>query len=552
MSNLSRRSAIFLGLSATAGAAMSRAAATQSQNDDVEPSKLPEAEADVFAGDSRNAVEYWNDVALELNANDHTIKVGQARAPGPVASARALGLIHTVLADAVARSYPDPLYKPFLYTVALKEKPSSPAAFVGGACAAIMSHIYQGPEHETFLRMKRAEFLRRIGLGNRSSWQLGQVFGSDSVFKDKWDWTDIWARIDNQKFTYTPGPQQHTVDPFNPDQGYYGHSWGVEPKPLALTPDEVTKKIAQGGCAPSDPPAIGTPDYKRDSNDVRLVGELRGGIENPQRTPEQIVPGLFWAYDAPPFIGTPPRLYNQFVRQVARQDKLGPRRLARLLALCNLAMSDAGNVAWHAKYLHKVWRPVRGLNPDLPKQPKKEDIKWVPHGSPKTNRSDFAFNMPFAADAELQSLVSVALEGQESAQSLLAGSSKAAEPVPDDNYKAAAFTPNFPAYPSGHATFGTACLVMLRKVRAERLKDPDWIGVDRFPSNELDGIAVDNFKPELRGRRTDDFRDIEKAIDDNNRSRVLLGVHWQFDAEGGKEAGQKVAEAIYGRAYSKT
>ena len=269
-------------------------------------------------------------------------------------------MIHTVLADAVAHAYPDPLYKPFLYTAGLKEKPSSPAAFVGGACAAIVSHIYQGPEHETFIRMRRAEFLRQVGLENRRAWQLGQEFGSDPVFKDKWVWTDIWARINNKKHSYTAGPKQHTIDPFNPDQGYR-HSWGIEPKPLALTSDEVTKKIAQGGCAPADPPEIGTPDYDRDAEDARLVGELRGGIESSRRTREQIVPGLFWAYDGPLFIGTPPRLYNQFVRKVARQDKLGPRRLARLLALCNLAMSDAGNVAWHAKYLHKVWRPVRGL-----------------------------------------------------------------------------------------------------------------------------------------------------------------------------------------------
>ncbi|WP_143749114.1 vanadium-dependent haloperoxidase [Mesorhizobium sp. WSM3868] len=550
MANLNRREAILLGVSSTAAAATSSQATAQSPNDDVEPGELLEAEANVFAADNRNAVEYWNDVALELNANDHTIEVGQARAPGPVASARALGLIHVVLADAVAHAYPDPLYKPFLYTADLKEKSSSPAAFVGGACAAIISHIYQGAEHETFIRMKRSEFLRRVGLENSDSWHDGQKFGSDPVFKEKWNWTDIWARINNKKYEYKPGPGQHIVDPFNPDQGYYGHSWGIEPKPLALTSDEVTKKIAQGGCAPADPPQIGSPDYDRDAEDVRLVGEMRGGIENPRRTREQIIPGLFWAYDGALFIGTPPRLYNQFVREIARRDKLGPRRLSRLLALCNLAMSDAGNVAWHAKYLHKVWRPVRGLNPGLPKQPKKEDIKWVPHGSPRTNRSDFAFNTPFAGGAELQSSVSVPA-AQESAQSLLGGPRKTAEPVPDQRYKEAAFTPNFPAYPSGHATFGTACLVMLRKVRGERLADPEWVGVDRFVSNELDGVAVDNIRPEIRGRRTDEFRDIEKAIDDNNRSRVLLGVHWQFDAEGGKQAGQKVAEIIYGRAYRK-
>ena len=88
MTDLNRRNALLLGLSATAGIAMSSQVAAQSQNDDVEPIDFSEAEVD--AADNRNAVEYWNDVSLELNANDHTIEVGQARAPGPVASGREL------------------------------------------------------------------------------------------------------------------------------------------------------------------------------------------------------------------------------------------------------------------------------------------------------------------------------------------------------------------------------------------------------------------------------------------------------------------------------
>ena len=40
-------------------------------------------------------------------------------------------------------------------------------------------------------------------------------------------------------------------------------------------------------------------------------------------------------------------------------------------------------------------------------------------------------------------------------------------------------------------------------------------------------------------------------IEDNNRSRVHLGVHWNFDCERGAELGARVAERIYRNAYQR-
>src|SRR5215204_1084335 len=63
----------------------------------------------------QSEVEYWNDVALDLNAFDHSF-VSQdvfslPRAPGPTASARALGLVHAVMFDAVIASDPSSKFK---------------------------------------------------------------------------------------------------------------------------------------------------------------------------------------------------------------------------------------------------------------------------------------------------------------------------------------------------------------------------------------------------------------------------------------------------------
>jgi hypothetical protein len=122
-------------------------------------------------------------------------------------------------------------------------------------------------------------------------------------------------------------------------------------------------------------------------------------------------------------------------------------------------------------------------------------------------------------------------------------------------YKLAAFTPNFPAYPSGHATFGSACFNVLRKVRAERERtaaNADRINpsID-FVSDELNGVSIDNFTNRPRPYLPLSYASIDRMIEDNNRSRVHLGVHWNFDCERGAESGARVAERIYSNAYQR-
>ena len=39
-------------------------------------------------------------------------------------------------------------------------------------------------------------------------------------------------------------------------------------------------------------------------------------------------------------------------------------------------------------------------------------------------------------------------------------------------------------------------------------------------------------------------------IEDNNKSRVHLGLHWNFDCEFGSRSGVRIAEAAYRNAYT--
>jgi hypothetical protein len=80
-----------------------------------------------------------------------------------------------------------------------------------------------------------------------------------------------------------------------------------------------------------------------------------------ERTMEQTEIGIYWAYDGTPSLCAPPRLYNQIAVQIGLQMHADGAELARLLALVNVALADAGIAVWESKYHYEYWRPVTGI-----------------------------------------------------------------------------------------------------------------------------------------------------------------------------------------------
>jgi vanadium chloroperoxidase len=254
-----------------------------------------------------------------------------------------------------------------------------------------------------------------------------------------------------------------------------------------------------------------------------LLGTLPSGL--PGRTPDQTLIGIFWGYDGALGLGTPPRLYNQIVRRIAIARANTDAKNARLFALVNTAMADAGILAWDQKYIHDFWRPVVGIREHdrsfgLAGESDNDisddaDLGWLPLGAPNTN-----------------------------------------------SVGAKNFTPPFPAYPSGHATFGAAAFHITRLFYGVPLgnRSPDNLfdGLD-FVSDEFNGVNVDN-RGTVRPRHLRNSpQGLWQMIEENGRSRVFLGVHWVFDAFavknnnqvdlskniGGVPLGLKIAEDIF-------
>ncbi len=523
--DIDRRSALVLGAAFAATAGLAPTSARSERRDELKT----------------NPVLFWNAVALDLVALDHSIDPMDARAPGPCATARALGIAHAVMADAASIAYGAD-YKPQYYRGRREFDIECPELFVGGAAAGILAYIYSTPLHGYKIGTSRNEFNKIVGTGK--DWQAGLAFSAAPPFRNLWNWNQIQTQLLPQFSMYIPGPRRHNSDPYNSGQGNYGTEWGHY-TPLILA---ESGQVAQ--LAPGTPPPEGSPEYEQDLAEVRVKGAIisRGDGPFAARTPQETNIALFWAYDGARLIGTPPRLYNQILRKIALDDDMDVAEMARLFALCNLAMADAGIVAWWAKYKYNIWRPVLGIQNHM----RYPQTDWQPLGSPRTNPARFALGQ----DARMADTAQALMGGGASILAMQLRQDEFREPGErgrkgEVHYRDSAFTPNFPSYPSGHATFGAACFAMAKFVRQERpltRHDPDRIR-GPFVSDELNGISIDHFRDETRPYFPMAYESLDHMIADNDLSRVFLGVHWRFDSNRGSESGARVARAVYNMAY---
>ncbi|HET6371810.1 MAG TPA: vanadium-dependent haloperoxidase, partial [Candidatus Polarisedimenticolia bacterium] len=296
---------------------------------------------------------------------------------------------------------------------------------------------------------------------------------------------------------YFPGdaPGTWRQDPISLIPLALGARWG-EVDPFVLeSPEQFRVPL---------PPALGSPEYAAAYNEVKQVGG--DGIGTPTtRTPDQTVAGTYWAYDGTPSLCAPPRLYNQIAMQIAEQMGTDASETARLLALVNVSMADAGIAIWESKYYYKFWRPVTGI--------RESDQGTGPTGAGDGNPDtvgDPSFS-PLGAPAS----------------NLL---------VPDN------FTPPFPAYPSGHAGFGGALFQTLRR----------FFGTDdiafTFVSDEFNGSTKDHTGA-VRPLIPRSFSSLSQAEEENGQSRIYLGIHWRFDKVEGIAQGRRVANYVFDHAF---
>ena len=120
---------------------------------------------------------------------------------------------------------------------------------------------------------------------------------------------------------------------------------------------------------PEPPPALTSPIWARDYNEVKGLGERDSKV----RTAEQTESAQFWTA-----VGVV--TWNPIVRALATAKPRGLLDNARLFALVNMAANDAFIAVFDAKYAFNFWRPITAIrNGDIDgNDATAPDPAWLP------------------------------------------------------------------------------------------------------------------------------------------------------------------------------
>ena len=341
-------------------------------------------------------VMMWNSIALELNRRDHTGKMNAKNNKGPTLSSRALAIFHLAMHDAFfgrqnvqsvfsgidGLKTPTMTYLPAALIASLTPPAggaSTEGAAVSGAASTALLELY--PDFKSIVYEALNGFDFNPAMSGNPAFEFG-VKVAKAILADRENdgARDLGAVPEMERFW------RHREDPSDPGQGLLGAVYG-------------TTKLFSASDIPTiaDHPVPRSTAYDAAHDLVRDKGVKIGG----SRTPYETLLGYYWAYDGASQIGTPPRQYNQVVRQIIAQNVNGPARpaaSARLLTLVNVAMADAGIAAWYHKYVYQLWRPIlgireydnsfwqgKGYEANSFGLHKRCDPWWTPLGSPRTN-----------------------------------------------------------------------------------------------------------------------------------------------------------------------
>ncbi|HLJ93193.1 MAG TPA: DUF4214 domain-containing protein [Gemmataceae bacterium] len=424
----------------------------------------------------------WNGVALDVNRVAYSGAVTNDEF-GPTRSSRALAIEHVAMFDAWNSIHPD--YTPYLVQAPNAENASDVAAVAQAGHDTILA-MY--PHQQASIDTALTQTLRRVpdGAPKTLGIAVGQ-FVAQAILAAR---TNDGAQIPGQ-YISDGLPGHHEVDPLNPDQGFLTPAWG----------NVNTFGIRSTDAVPTRPvPDMNSLEYALAYDQTKRLG----AETSTERTTDMTEIGIFWGYDVARGLGDPPRLLNQVARVIAVQQDNTIGQNARLFALINIAMADAGIDAWGIKYHNDFWRPIMAIrrggedgNADTVPDP-----NWQPLGAPLSN------------------------------------------PLPTEHVN---FTPPFPSYVSGHATFGGATFKTLAdfyqtddinfSIPFDFISD-EFNGLTRDIHEVIPSLILDHVR-QIRPRHYDSF---SQAAAEISASRIFDGIHWRFDATEGVSAGDRIAD----------
>ena len=295
-----------------------------------------------WSGDGEPVSAPWMEMALEFIS---------AREKDPAASSRAYALVAVAAYDAMVatwhwkyeydRDAPD-----VVETMADPgPHPSYPNehAAIGAAAAGVLAYVF--PERPALRLQEDAEQAAdsRVlaGAARRSDveagLELGRKVAEAVVAYGKADGSDqVWdGQRPGGRPRYWEPPTGKVANPVSPLAGTW-KTWVLE---------------SGSQFRPGPPPIFGTPEFEAQAREVVAAKQ--------NLTEEQKRAATFWAGGQ----GTPlpAGVWNEVTLAYLRDLKPSEPQAERVMALANVAMSDAGVAAWDAKYTYWDPRPENGI-----------------------------------------------------------------------------------------------------------------------------------------------------------------------------------------------
>ncbi len=450
----------------------------------------------IHSAKSDDVITDWDKTSYEAVVRD---TAGSTTMPGPGWSSRNLAMVTAAMCDAVNNAAASPPFTSYAYTGPTFQNASSKVA-AAYAAHDVLASIYTAPTQIAAFDAQLATSIAGVsGQALTDGKTLGQAAATAVINKRTND-----GAATNVSYSTQPGLGHYQLQS---GQTIWGPNWGnVTPFVLNATQKAnvatlIGTKLDQfmnvpglsALATPTATPAfytamLGSPNFATAYNDLVKLGGNSVGTYTTTRTLDQTRAGIYWGYDVGG-LGPPPVLYNQILRKIAVQQNNTVQQNARLFALSNMAMADAGIASWQAKFQYDIFRPITAVQNQSALQSlniaiNTVDAGWTPLGAPN--------GIPGSAT------------------------------MPNN----APFTPPFPAFTSGHASFGGALFQTIR----------DFYGTDAIPftltSDNLPGLP-----------RT--FNTLTQAELENAESRIYLGIHWQFDADIGISSGDLVGNNVF-------
>ncbi|MGI8946136.1 MAG: phosphatase PAP2 family protein [Thermoleophilaceae bacterium] len=316
--------------------------------DERDEQRLRAAVANRTASEERAVREFGTDPAVQPWLERAMAFVAQ-RAKDPPAASRAYALVSVAMADATTAAWhwkyrykrgapggesitaraPDPSY------------PSEHAA-IAGAASRVLEYAFENqPKPRLEEEAEDAARARVLAGASRPSdaqagLELGRRVAERVIARARRDgFTREWDGSRPRGFGTWQPPPGSVARPVQPLAGSW-RTWVIEDGSQFRAPK---------------PPKLDSPELRAEARELIRIRE--------RLTPEQKRIAKFW--EGGEGTALPPGIWNQVMLPYVGRRNMSTPAAARVFALLNVAMADAGTASWDSKYAYWLARPENGI-----------------------------------------------------------------------------------------------------------------------------------------------------------------------------------------------